>query len=212
MNSSSLIVRRLIGDESPRVYRQIAVLHADLIHGGILPLLGEDFLAVLYRQIAASRWGSVHAARRDGEVIGFAAGARDFGRCALGFSLSSYLRLGFIFLIRMWRPQILRKVFDILAYPFRIVSQPHPAETKSDAHRAELLAIAVSRSAQATGLGRTLVQAFEETLQGKVSHYMVTTNTVEIQSNAFYSALGFAKAGQQRHHELVIQIYTKQVR
>lgn len=205
------VLRRLSGSNSPGMYQQIATLHSDLIHGGVLPLLGKDFLICLYREIAKSKWGSMHTAEQNGRVIGFIAGTADVWHCALGFTLFGYLRLTSILALRIWHPQIMRKVIDSLAYPFRKPSIPGPNLAPQSKHRAELLAIAVSPAAQGTGVGRALVRKFEETLRGTTASYFVATNASEGPSNAFYDALGFQRAGQKRHHDLLIQIYTKQV-
>lgn len=209
------VVCRLTGEDSPELFRGIASLHSELIHGGVLPLLGINFLAGLYQEIAKSKWGSVHVVLEQGKVIGFLAGTPNLWRCLSGFSFFGYLRLTMHLMMSAWRPPVLLKVIDSLAYPFR---KPAASECNAvqdaasqDKNRAELLAIAVSQAAQGMGVGRGLVCAFESTLLGKVDQYFVTTNTKEIQSNAFYSKLGFTKAGQKRHHDLLIQIYTKRI-
>ena len=211
MAGDPFVLCRLSRSDSLGVFQQIAALHADLIHGGVLPLLGANFLACLYREIAKSKSGSVHQAVQNGQVIGFIAGTSNVWRCALGFTLFGYLRLTSILAMRIWHPKIMWKVIDSLAYPFRQPTNPEANLTPQGKDRAELLAIAVSPGTQGLGVGRALVSAFEETLRGKTASYFVTTNASEMQSNAFYDALGFKRVGQKRHHDLLLQIYTKQV-
>jgi ribosomal protein S18 acetylase RimI-like enzyme len=211
MSDDSFVVQRLSGHDSIEVFRRIANLHAELIRGGVLPLLGESFLTNLYREIAHSKRGSVHQAVLHGQVVGFVAGASDIWRCALGLTFSGYLRLASLLALRIWRPEIMWRFFDSLAYPFRRPAAPQPSLPAQDKHRAELLAIAVTGDAQGRGVGSALVSAFEETLRGRTAFYFVTTNSADTRSNAFYGAVGFEKAGQKRHHDLLIQIYTKQL-
>jgi ribosomal protein S18 acetylase RimI-like enzyme len=212
VTAASFTVCRLDGRDSSQPFEEIAVLHSNSIHGGVLPLLGRDFLSALYREIAKSRWGSVHIARaRDGTLLGFIVGTRDVYRCARGFTAGGYLRILGLLMRRVWSVPIASKLLDSLAYPFRSSSAPASEPIASPKHRAELLAIAVSEAARGQGVGRALVLAYEKTLVGEVAQYLVSTNTTEKESNAFYQAMGFERAGQKRHHDLLIQVYTKQV-
>jgi len=174
-------------------------------------MLGKDFLITLYREIAKSQWGSVHAALQSDTVIGFVAGTSHIWRCAVSFTIGGYFRLVYRLLTRLWHPQIASKVLDSVAYPFRKSSSADSAPPKAAKHNAELLAIAVSPKAQGLGVGKALVLAFETTLRGKTDHYTVTTNSIEAQSNAFYSAMGFTSVGEKRHHDLLIRVYSKQL-
>ena len=192
------------------LFHQIADLHIDLIHGGILPLLGKSFLANLYSEIASSRSGCVFAAIQADRVVGFAAGAWDIWKCACGFRIRGYLHLTLCFLRQLASPRVLAKGIDSLAYPFRKVdgASEHGARDK---HRAELLAIAVAHSAQGQGVGRGLLARVEDFFKPHVRHYFVTTNIAKTQSNAFYKTLGFLEIGCKKHHDLVLQTYIKQL-
>ena len=207
--SDDVTVKALNRGDRVELFEQIAALHAHLIHGGILPRLGERFLAHLYREIAASRCGCVYAAFEGVRMVGYVAGASDIWRCALGFSPGGCMRLGAILLLRLWRRDVFGKALDSLAYPFRNARIPDPSAAPLSKHRAELLAIAVAETAQGRGIGRGLVQALETFLSTRVTHYFVSTNVQETQSKAFYRELGFSEAGQKRHHDLVVQVYVK---
>jgi ribosomal protein S18 acetylase RimI-like enzyme len=196
--------------ESSNLFNKVADMHIALIHGGVLPLLGRDFLARLYREIAVSPWGSVDVALQGERVVGFVAGTANVRRCAMSFSLQGYVRMVLAVLVRSWRREILRKVFGALAYPFSKGSAESGDPTPGT-ERAELLAIAVNDDVQGQGIGRALVQAFEEEIKGKATRYFVSTNVAERGSNAFYRALGFSEAGKKPHHELMIQIYVKEI-
>jgi len=212
MSEGALAVRRLSRLDSEAVFREIAGLHAEQIQGGVLPLLGTSFLATLYREIARSKWGTVHQATFNGRTAGFVAGTANIWSCAFGFTPSGYLRLGSILAVRVWHPDVARKFLGALAYPFRGPSTPSADNLqRQDKDRAELLAIAVASEAQGRGVGRALVGAFEATLRGKATSYSVATNAEDAQSNAFYQAVGFKKAGQKHHHDLLIQIYIKEL-
>lgn len=203
-------LRSIQGDDRPELFERVASLHSDLIHGGILALLGKQFLASLYREIASCRWGSVFVATRDGSIVGFVAGAADIWQCACGLSTRGYLRLGGLFLRRLAKPGVLAKACDAFAYPFRQLQSGSKA-VSDGMHRAELLAIAVARDAQRSGVGRMLVGALEDFLKPHAKQYFVSTNIEEAQSNAFYRSLGFAEVGWKKHHGLVLQTYMKRL-
>src|SRR4051812_23305527 len=84
MTDDPPVVQRLSRSDSMEVFRRIADLHAQQIHGGVLPLLGQSFLATLYREIAKSKWGTLHQAEQNGRALGFIAGTVDIWRCAFG--------------------------------------------------------------------------------------------------------------------------------
>src|SRR5690349_14439204 len=71
--SAAVEVRRAQPADEQEIFDCAAALHLDLIHGGILPLLGKAFLSDLYREIAGAEAGFVGFAMRGTTVIGFIA-------------------------------------------------------------------------------------------------------------------------------------------
>lgn len=205
------IIRAIDDSVETRVFSDIAILHLRLIHGGILSLLGVRFLAQLYREIASSRYGCIYAAIEEERLSGYIAGASDIWRCALGFGVCGWMRLASLFCMRIWREGVLRKALLSISYPFRGADASEAGRVPQSRHRAELLAIAVDESRQGHGLGARLVSAFEDFLRDRATEYSVTTNSEDSQSNAFYRRVGFTSIGQRLHHDLVLQVYTKQI-
>jgi ribosomal protein S18 acetylase RimI-like enzyme len=108
---------------------------------------------------------------------------------------------------------VLRKLPSMFLYPFRVGKESDATKSNEPTTHAELLAIAVDQKAHRRGLGRELVEAFEQGLRDwdVRGAYQVTTNVEETASNQFYRKLGFAPYGTIRHHDLTLQRYTKQV-
>jgi len=209
--SDAIEVRRAHYRDCRDLFDEMASLHRDLIHGGILPLLGKRFLANLYREIAGTESGFVGIALQGNKLVGFAAGAWDIWKCSCGLSAAGYLRLGLDFLVHLPSPGIFQKAFDAFCYPFRKGEESPENDLSQDKHRAELLAIAVDSTTQGQGAGRLLVRALEDFLKPHVSGYFVTTNIDDPKANAFYRAVGFAEVGRKKHHTLMLQTYFKRL-
>jgi ribosomal protein S18 acetylase RimI-like enzyme len=197
-------IERLSTGSDPQAFADCARLHAELIHHGALPLLGERFLAELYRGLAGARRSGVWRLVRDGRTVGFLAGCADARRTSLEVLLRRGPRLARLGAMRLADAAIRAKVLAVVRY------LPRRTETAAPTVAAELLAIAVDPAIQGSGGGRGLVERFEAQLRGwDVDRYVVSTNRAEVGSNAFYRALGFEDSGQVEHHDLVLQTYRK---
>jgi ribosomal protein S18 acetylase RimI-like enzyme len=205
-----------IGAGAPSaLFRQLAMLHVDSIHGGIMETLGVDFLASLYRRLSKDNDVLIYVAQRDSKIIGFVAGSANLVASVRKIGLIGLLRLALIVCANMWRPKLLQKVLHTAGYFFRRTAEANDADSMdaADPARSELLAIAVAEQARGEGVGRSLVNALEEGLQheGGRSRYFVSTNREEIGSNAFYRAAGFTLVGQKPHHDLMLNVYKKEL-
>jgi GNAT superfamily N-acetyltransferase len=168
-----------------------------------------------YEMSRAPRTG-VWAAREDGNVLGFIAGCADVGQTYRAMLLRRGPVFALLALRGIFSATVLRKLPSMFLYPFRVGKRSEQTDaTKSNEPptHAELLAIAVDQKAHRRGLGRGLVEAFEQGLRdwNVRGAYQVTTNVQETASNQFYRKLGFAPYGTIRHHDLTLQRYTKQV-
>jgi GNAT superfamily N-acetyltransferase len=194
---------------------RVAAIHAAEIHHGVLPLLGEKFLARLYRGLAGAPRSGVWAAVDGGTILGFLAGCADARATYRRVALGGAVPLGVGLIVRLaGSPALRRKVAALIGYARR---EPAAASTASPAGaggrgHAELLAIAVAADQQGRGAGRLLVEAFESAVRKwGVDHYWVSTNIAETASNQFYRARGFVPAGTIAHHDLTLQRYRKRL-
>jgi len=197
-----------LGRPDLRFCTAAAALHIREIHHGLLPLLGERFLAQLYLAIAQAPRSGVWAVIDADRLTGFIAGCADVGKTYQWLLVHRLPRLAFAAGLALFRFSVLRKIPSVLFYPF--TAEARTATTAEPAAKAELLAIAVERDQQGKGTGKRLLVAFEEALrEWDVREYRVQTNVVEQQSNAFYRRAGFEPAGTRPHHALVLQTYLK---
>lgn len=188
-------------------FAQIAEIHLASIHHGALPWFGRRFVSGLYRELTRASRAAVWVDSEGPRVMGFLAGCADVTECYRDVLASGAASLVPRALPVLGSAAALRKIPDVLFYPFR---RGGKSPDGSKGPRAELLSIATIPEARGRGLGRLLVCAFEAALADwGVSSYCVMTNAAEEVSNAFYRALGFRDGGQMRHHSLTLQRYVK---
>jgi ribosomal protein S18 acetylase RimI-like enzyme len=195
-----------LGLRDSELCRQAATLHVRVIHHGLLPLLGVDFLTKMYRCIAIAPESGVWALVDGDKFVGFIAGCASVGRTYRWLIVNCGIGLAFTAGSALFQFSILGKLASILLYPFRrrkALATTLPPE-------AELLAIAIDENEYGKGYGKQLVDTLEASLcHWGVREYRVLTNIAESKSNAFYRAIGFAPAGTIKHHALTLQVYKK---
>lgn len=206
-------IEKLDATTPVELFQELADLHVDSIHGGIMEALGPKFIASLYQQLCTRGEVLMYIARRDSKTVGFVAGSVNLIRCVKNIGFVGLAQLALSAGVHAWRPSLLKKVLATVGYFFRnkgnSVYDAEIVET-GDPARSELLAIAVAKEARGQGVGSSLVSALEHGLQSNSrGSYFVSTNQNEVASNAFYRATGFTLVGQKRHHDLMLNIYRK---
>jgi ribosomal protein S18 acetylase RimI-like enzyme len=168
-----------------------ADLHVVQISEGFLSLLGRGFLRRLYRRIVRSSSAFLLVAERQGQVVGFVAGAVDTGALYREFVLRDGIRAGLgaagpIF--RNWR-----QVVETLRHG--------TSQGVSHGRGVELLSIAVDPDRQGQGIGRLLVDSFVDacTTTGNDSASVVVSsdNSTAIR---LYEQAGFVAATRFEMH------------
>lgn len=203
---------RLGAERSLSHFIDIARLHADEIHHGILPRLGIRFLGTLYKALARAPQTGVWAAFDDGRIVGFLTGCGNVRRTYRWVLArpAIWVRLGAA-APAVWRLGMRRLLSPFTYVRGRTMDDDDDAHAMESACIAELLSLAVRPEARGRGVATALVTAFEiELRRWDVSDcYRVATNITDLGSNRFYGALGFSPRGTVRHHDLVLQIYEK---
>jgi ribosomal protein S18 acetylase RimI-like enzyme len=169
----------------------VAALHATRIDEGFLSSLGPAFLRRLYRRVRLDDRGFVLVATDDDDVVtGFAAGVADLKALYRRFVLRDGLVAGLRSAPRLVRA--LPRVVETLRY----------ADTGADLPTAEILAVAVARSAGGRGVGRSLVgAAVAEFDRLAVAAAKVVTTADNEAAIAMYRAAGFLPAATIEVHQ-----------
>ena len=199
-------IQKLTGSAPREWWLQIANLHSDHIHHGVLPMFGPSFLARLYAELAICPSAGVWAEITEGRVTGFLAGSFD--------DRSTYrhvLRRAGLPLLKLALPALgpvlLKKGSSLIGYSRR---KARASTAAGESEGAELLAIAVDVNLQRSGVGTALVETYEEALtERSIGTYSVTTNSEEIVSNSFYRTRGFVLLGTMPLHDLTVNVYAK---
>jgi ribosomal protein S18 acetylase RimI-like enzyme len=212
----SVQIEKLHAASPVELFQQLANLHVNSIHGGILEALGPHFLTSLYQQLSKRNEVLMYAARRDHKTIGFVVGSVNLMDSVKNIGVFGFAKLAFAGCASVWRPSLLLKILQTAGYFFRrtdAATQDSTIDEASDPARSELLAIAVAEERRGQGVGRSLIDALERDLHDRSdrSEYFVSTNQNEIGSNIFYRAAGFTLVGQKRHHDLTLNVYKKEL-
>ena len=200
---------RLTPEHPPLLFRQVAQLHAQSIHHGVLPQLGLPFLSALYAAVVRTPYGFVLVACKGSTVHGFIAGSVSMDRMYASVLLKSGWPLFKAAWTNMRQAGLWKKVWNVVCYPLR----QGDSGTSCEHEGPELLAIAVSEDQRRTGLGTLLLEYFESELrrQCRCPAYSVATNIDEVISNHFYQRMGFEAIGTIAHHQLTLRLYLKKL-
>ncbi|NMB60330.1 MAG: GNAT family N-acetyltransferase [Chloroflexi bacterium] len=204
---------KLDGKSSEHYFKKIARIHTEEIHFGFLPLLGEDFLALLYFYMSQVPSSGVWIAEENGTAVGFVTGTADIRQCYRQIIKRAWFSLSWKVLRSIFRKDVLKKIPVIIAYPFQSHHEGDDLSGEKQLHHPELLSIAISADGKGKGIGRALVQALENGLKewGVKGLYFVSTNSEDPNSNAFYQHVGFKPVGKHRHNDLILQDYQKEI-
>jgi GNAT superfamily N-acetyltransferase len=214
MPGRGIMETRLLNyNDSIFLFQQVASIHIQEIHFGVLPLLGRNFLAQLNREMTRAPYTGVWVVIENGQVLGFVSGCADLNKMYRFIFMHSFLPLLKHAGVAIFHPRFLKKVPSLFLYPFRHQKSQPEVPSQIEADSAELLAIAVSPSMQGKGVGKILIKALEDGLRewNVTKCYYVATNIEEVGSNAFYRSQGFTPCGTTHHHDLILQKYRKEL-
>jgi len=195
-----------------RYFDDVALLHINEIHHGVIPLFGKKFLACLYCELSRTKFTGVWAALDQDNISGFIAGCADIKSSYRAVLLRPVLIMAALRSVCFTFPRLAGKLLAVLKYPYM------PARGKADGSdlnkiKAELLSIAVRPDYRKQGIGGMLVKAFEKQLAlwNVAGCYRVSTNETDDISNNFYKTLGFAPVTTTRLHALNLTVYVKNI-
>lgn len=201
---------KLDNNAPPGYFLQAAKIHIAEIHFGFLPLMGERFLTRLYREMANLPTAGLWVEEKERAITGFLLGSVDFQKSYQQVMVKAGFALSWLGISAIFKKDVVQKLPAILKYPF-LSTRGEIKRNEPSPSKAELLSIAVLGSMHSQGIGKSLVNAFEENLKTRgVSSYFVTTNSNDIGSNTFYKKMGFIPYGLREHNDLILQVYLKE--
>jgi ribosomal protein S18 acetylase RimI-like enzyme len=208
-----MIIVKLDQKSPYSLFMEVACLHITEIHSGFFSLLGEVFLSRFYYEITQLPTAGLWIAEENGKVLGFILGTSDFGKSYADLFKKAWFTLLIMGVRPLLKKGVLKKLPSILAFPFHTRSGSNTKIENPRGSNAELLSIAVHTDAKGRGIGKALVFAFEQALVewGQNGLYFVTTNSDDPDSNAFYRKIGFNPIGKQKHNDLILQVYQKEI-
>lgn len=210
--SKEISVIKLEYQHSRQLFLDVASLHILQISHGVLSQMGANLLARIYREIARQPGSGLWVALDQERVAGFISGCKDtsatFRKVILRTSgWLTLFALGMLIRLR------LLQFFRIMFYPIRKVSGSPHAFSFCTMVRAELLSVVVSSDYQQLGLGKRLIETFEENLLGwnVRGYYKVASDLSVPGSQQFYLRSGFQPCHTLTLNETVLQIYVKEI-
>lgn len=194
----------VIDDAMHPLVTQAARLHLDaLSYRSTITMFGERFLAELYRALLDEKNGFVVAAHEAGELRGFILGSVDSTRMMSAVPRRWRRFLPLMAPALLTRPLLWPRLFQTLFYT---------RKEGVDVH-AELVVIAVVDSLRGKGVGRQLLQAFDNELSRRgIPRYKVTVHDAMTDSNRFYTQNGFQLASQFSMYGVPWNLYVQDVK
>jgi len=176
--------------------RQVARLHVICLKQGFLSTLGEDLLALLYRDMTVQEDVFLIAAEVNGEIAGFVAGACHVGGLYRHFVLRHAFGAGIRILPSLFSVKTLRRVTETLHYPFA-----RTRHTEIPLPEAELLSIAVGESHRGTPVAAALYRALMEQFRAHGEKAFQITVGAELQrAIRFYEKMGARQSARIEVH------------
>src|SRR5262245_31596414 len=163
---------------------ELARLMAEAISWGRLSELGHGFSTVTHQHMIDSRHAICYVAERDGEILGYAAGAINTSK----FYREFLWRRGLIAAIKL-----APKIFRARHRQTIIRSLTYFPETYPDDPPAEILSFAVRSRVKQSGIGKAIFAAVSGELKarGVTAIKVGTTEASNEAANAFYRRMGF---------------------
>ena len=169
-------------------FGDVANLHCKEITGGVLSILGEEFLAVLYRYISEAPECGVWISHDRGNLKGFISGCANDKKMFRWVLLHGLFPLVAVGLKSIARPGVISGAISVVKVLLNSnQNEPTP--------RSQLLSLAVKPESRNEGIGKSLVRELETELgMWNVNECLVWTTQSNLRAIAFYESNGFKKS------------------
>ncbi len=195
----------------------VASLHRISLPKGFLSRFNDDFLTRLYMSICeAPSSGVLVAIDRYGTCLGFVSGSSNVPRCYRSVIFKSGFYLAKYALPNLFSLSSFKFALETLMYPISAHRRNWTSKYSKSAPgvgncTAELLSLAVDKSARNLGIGSRLIAALENAFLhwGHHGQYRVVTDAEDTGTQGFYISLGFEPVAQFLHHGHPLRVYVK---
>lgn len=159
--------------------KEVAELHYNSFKGFFLTSLGRPFLRAFYKAVISHEKSVNFGAFRDNELIGFAIGTENNS----GF-YKSILKTNSLKMMVVALPNLISKPLNIK----RLISSLFTSNASEYQNIPVLLSICVSQQQESKGVGKMLLEVFENELRGRtLKELILTTDTQDNEYvNQFY--------------------------
>ena len=184
----------------------VVSIHMDAFQGFFLTFLGRPFLRLYYENICFYSGAIKLVSVLDGNICGFVVGVVNpagFYKKLIKRDLIRFAIATLPALIK--RPRILARLTRALNKPKQAIEGQNIAE---------LTSIAVNGDCLNTGVGKSLVQKFEDEARSRGCNliYLTTDSNDNDSVNAFYLRQGFSSSSSYVTHEgRHMNVYTKEI-
>lgn len=184
------------------LYIEIANIHKQEISDGFLATFSNNFLVLLYKTIATSKYSFLYVYKNNDNVLGFICGCTDTQRLYLDFIKRTGFKTVLYIIPKLFSPKTIVKIFETLVYPNREVNRDLP--------ESEILNFCVSGRTQGKGIGKKLFSSLIEEFKSLgISEIKIVTGQNQVSAQRFYEKIGARKVADiQIHKETDSIIYT----
>lgn len=172
---------------SERHINDACKIHVDSIQDSFLPILGQDFLKILYTGIIDYDLGFGLVYIKDNKVVGFVLVNENTNNLFKEIVKRKWFMLSLSVMRKvLTNPSILIKIYKTFFYP---------KETCTEDFNTELLVLAVCKNYREMGIGKKLINSLNKRLSTKnIDKYKVSVYNDNEGANKFYKSVGFRLA------------------
>lgn len=190
----------MIEEMNEKHVAQVCQIHIEALPDSFLPMLGYDFLKVVYMSILEYNRGFGFVCIKEGKVVGFILACKDTGKL-----FNDIIKKKWAFLIlpiirkAIKSPSVLIRICETIFYP----KKERPEEIQS-----ELLVIAIDKDYRGKKIGKDLINNLNEKfLQEKIYKYCVSVYYTNFNANEFYKSAGFKLERSFTLYNKVFNVY-----
>lgn len=175
------------------LYRAVAQLHIDNIDQGFLPVLGRDFLALMYECIDLDAKAELLVVEEDDRIIGFVSAASGLGGIYRKM-LRRWWRLTKALAPSLLHPARVKRILEVLRYS----AVPAPKDLLPSM---ELLSLAVAPEWRGKGSAQSLYRALVTRLNERgVDAFRIVVGASLAPAHRFYQRMGAGRATEVEVH------------